>query len=645
MHRLYTLLLIMFLAAFGVQSVSAQQAANNRTIVYIDGVKYYVHTVAAGETLYSISRLYDSSVDGVLQYNPSAADGLRPDMVLKIPVADTADTGKNDTKKKRKEYEYYTVKAGETLYSISRRYGISIDTMLEDNPDLDPSQLSVGTRLYIRKSEMGTLESADVHEEWVNYRDNMNAVAPEGYFYYMVQPGDTLYSLSRRYGTTEEQIKASNELPEGLKAGALLMLPLPDGHKADDESVHEYDAENEETAQQEETDDDAETRFGYRSGYGLATSEQFRAVEVFRPLRVVLLLPMTKNGGAVNAHYMDFYRGFLLGAETVKAAGYSMEITLFDTEQSAAKVRSIVEGGFGDSQPDLIVGPVYENELAPVVEFAEHCGVPVVSPLASLNSTGSRVVFQMSPDGSRKYDKVAELFDGSREVTLVYGQSVDRDFEREVLSLLDGRRYATHKYAFEHQSIVERREKARASQGIVHSDRPSGPSDMSYLLRGGKNSVIVILSDNETEVDRILAAIASADISLRTRERTYGKYVVLGSSKWQRYSNLDNSILFSDKVVMLSSYSARRDDESVRSFDDRYISDFGILPSLYTYRGYDAAVIFGTGMFGDIEQDMTGKRYKPLQTSYTFERSADGRMVNTEWMRIDYRDNYTTNVE
>ena len=197
MRRFYiAILFAAFTLSLGAGSATAQ-SPDGRTIVYIDGVKYYVHTVVPGETLYSISRLYGVTVDAVVEYNPSAADGLRPDMTVKIPVAE-ADAAQ-DTKKKRKDYDQYTVKAGETLYSISRSLGISIDTVLEDNPDVDPSQLSVGTRLYIRKSAIGALESADVHEEWVNYRDNMNAVAPDGYFYYMVQTGDTFYSFGRRY--------------------------------------------------------------------------------------------------------------------------------------------------------------------------------------------------------------------------------------------------------------------------------------------------------------------------------------------------------------------------------------------------------------------------------------------------------------
>ena len=627
--RTLTLLSLLWLS-FAAVEASAQQEGDRSTIVYIDGAKYYVHTVAAGETLYSISRLYNVDIDSIVRHNPAAADTLRTDMTLKIPVPETAN--RPEQKKKRKDYEFYDVKAGETLYSISRRYGISIDTILEDNPDVDPSQLTVGMRLYIRKSAVGTLRSTEVHEEWENYRDNMNAVAPEGYFYYMVTAGDTLYSLSRRYGIPEQEILKLNELPDGLKAGGFILLPLPEGQKAAGDSVHGYDA-GQTAADGDDGASDPES--------GCIAGERFRVVEPYRAVRVALLLPMTKNGGAVNGHYLDFYRGFLLGAEEVKRAGYSMDITLFDTEQSAGRTAGIVADGFDGCQPDLIVGPVYENELAPVVEYAEREGVPVVSPLAALVSTDSRVVFQMSPDSGHKYDKAAELFDGSRDVTLVYGSSTDKDFEREVLAMLEGKSYKTHKYAYEHQSVADAR--LRHSSG---SDRPSGPTDFSYLMRGDKNSVIVVLSDNETEVDRILAAIASADIALRTRERNVGRFVVFGSSKWQRYSNLDHSVFFNDKLVLLSSYSARRDDENVRAFNDRHIADYGTLPSLYTYRGYDAAVIFGEGMFGDIERSMTGKRYRPLQTSYTFEPVGEsGRPVNTEWMRIDYLDDFSIKVE
>ena len=95
----------------------------------------------------------------------------------------------------------------------------------------------------------------------------------------------------------------------------------------------------------------------------------------------------------------------------------------------------------------------------------------------------------------------------------------------------------------------------------------------------------------------------------------------------------------------ISTYHAKRDDERIRTFDNRYISAFGSLPTLYSYRGYDAAVLFGSAMFGDINSYFDDETFTPLQTPYRFTRTADGNRVNTEWVRVVYNDNYTITLE
>ena len=97
---------------------------------------------------------------------------------------------------------------------------------------------------------------------------------------------------------------------------------------------------------------------------------------------------------------------------------------------------------------------------------------------------------------------------------------------------------------------------------------------------------------------------------------------------------------------MISTYHAKRDSEVVRDFDSRYIETYGMLPSLYSYRGYDAAMIFVAGMRSDIEYRMLDKRYAPLQTEYKFRQTGEGgRYVNQEWMRVNYNSNYTITLE
>ena len=72
----------------------------------------------------------------------------------------------------------------------------------------------------------------------------------------------------------------------------------------------------------------------------------------------------------------------------------------------------------------------------------------------------------------------------------------------------------------------------------------------------------------------------------------------------------------------------------MRAFDDAFSRSFGALPSLFSYRGYDTAMIFAPAMYGDIEYDLEDRRYTPLQTTYRFGQN-EGREnhVNRNWTR------------
>lgn len=115
--------------------------------------------------------------------------------------------------------------------------------------------------------------------------------------------------------------------------------------------------------------------------------------------------------------------------------------------RSAKSVKSDAFAGTG-----LIVGPVYEEGLHPVILYAEEHDVPVVSPLASITGMNSDALFQMAPDPSHKWDKVADLVNGDKQVTLIYSDSTDKDFESEILALLGDSDYRKYTYTYVHPS-------------------------------------------------------------------------------------------------------------------------------------------------------------------------------------------------
>lgn len=186
------LCVILFLLA----GLCTSAAEKSRTIVYINGAKYYIHTVQPGETLYGLSKLYGVGEKVILENNPAIIGGLKSNENIRIPVvAGVSDAGRKSDRKLRKTFDFHYVTKGETLYAISRKYEIPVQTIIEDNPGIDPTHLRPGERLLIRRRQIGSEDEAGSLAQWEAYRQSLNSVADEGTSYHIVHPGETFYSL------------------------------------------------------------------------------------------------------------------------------------------------------------------------------------------------------------------------------------------------------------------------------------------------------------------------------------------------------------------------------------------------------------------------------------------------------------------
>ena len=582
-------------------------------IVFINGKKYYVHTVKSGDTLYSIAKAYEVNEAVIRDNNPGMTDGLKIDQTVKIPVPESAlAENAQMNKKRKKEYITHKVKAGQTLYAIARDYNISVATLREDNPSINPQSLTIGETLWIRRSEIGSSTETEAQAEMVEYTDNLNkATNDDGYDHHVVKPGETIYSLSRRFGISEADFKALNDVSQGLKAGSIIRIP-----------------KSKETEQVAEVDNSA-------ANAPANLDIVFQKLNPSQPLNIALMLPMNINSKP-NASYVEFYQGFLLGLESVKqTSGGETKLTVYNTAHDQLKVQQIVNSTMFEGT-NLIVGPVYEDELNPVLQYAHKHSVPVVSPLANITAVQSPVLYQLSPSTDKKYEKIANLLDGGRDIYLIYASSNDKEFEQEIIRELHGRPYSAYNYSFTDQksTFTPRNAEARAIES------------MDDILKGEKPCLFIVLANAETDVDRILGTISSSKVALTDRSESSAQYVVMGTSRWGRFGNIDHTSYFNNNVVMISTYHAKRDSKVVRDFDSRYIESYGALPSLYAYRGYDTAMIFCAGMRGDIDYKMLDKRYTPLQTTYKFvEGNAGERYINQEWVRVNYNSNYTITIE
>ena len=157
MKRLCATLLF---AAWGFCALAAGE--KSRTIVYINGAKYYIHAVQPGETLYGLAKLYGVGEKVIVENNPALAEGLKSAANIRIPVVAEVSPEKDrkSERKLRKTFDFHFVTKGETLYAISRQYEIPVKTIIGDNPGIDPTHLRPGERILIRRKQIGSEDEA-----------------------------------------------------------------------------------------------------------------------------------------------------------------------------------------------------------------------------------------------------------------------------------------------------------------------------------------------------------------------------------------------------------------------------------------------------------------------------------------------------
>ena len=139
-HRLSGVLLLLlfyFTAGLSQEPVEVTRSKNK---VLLNGKQYYLHVVKKGQTLFSISQAYNVSQKEVAEENPGVMMGLKEGETLKIPFKDEII---QDNMIKSDEYEYHIFKEGQTLYYLSKLYDVPLEALFEHNPEIQYSNIQI----------------------------------------------------------------------------------------------------------------------------------------------------------------------------------------------------------------------------------------------------------------------------------------------------------------------------------------------------------------------------------------------------------------------------------------------------------------------------------------------------------------------
>lgn len=176
-----------------------------------NGNDYIIYVVKSGDSLYSISKKYGITVNDLRKYNNLSSDLLSIGQQLKIPNSGSGGNGSvsDDTL-------IYIVKSGDTLYSIAKKYNMSVDNLKKIN-NLSSNNLSVGQPIKILVQEGNAIPiGSSCYGEGYN---------EPSYVTYVVRSGDSLYLIAKKYGVSVDSIKKLNNLSSNnLSIGQILKI-------------------------------------------------------------------------------------------------------------------------------------------------------------------------------------------------------------------------------------------------------------------------------------------------------------------------------------------------------------------------------------------------------------------------------------
>lgn len=326
------------------------------------------HTVVSGETVYSISKMYNTSVDELYKLNPSAKEGIGVGEILKIPQRRVISEVKEEN------YRYHTILPKETLYSVSKTYSLKPEDIMRANPGLSIETFQIGKTIRVP-----FFESYQVIKPYETQTTEIT---------HKVSRGETLYSISRSYNVEVSAIEQENPiLAAGLKPNMELIIPV----KRSSLEVTTERLEN-----------DVNSLLNQRPN-----------PERVRVNKVGLLLPLLDETGGTHLRLQEYYEGFLLAVEEMKRRGADIELYVFEIGKGndTNKLQSLLQTLEMQSL-NLIIGGVNDAQIKILSGFSRERNIKYVVPFSQSNGEilNNGNIFQVNPLPKSQIDKASAAF-------------------------------------------------------------------------------------------------------------------------------------------------------------------------------------------------------------------------------------------
>ena len=575
-----------------------------------------------------------------------------------------------------KTYYAHIVLARQTIYGITKAYGVTEEDLYAANPMMAEEGLKSGTVIYIPvvsehkaetskpvtvKEKPAVKEEKPKKEEKPAVKEVKEKPAPkeqkpvvmdtkpaptpnaDGFIEHTVKWFEDIYDVAKTYGVTAQEIMAAN----GLKSSRIskrqtLLIPATDKAReslqkklppvTEPEPVEEKPATVEPVREVPVQEIPVQTENPFKEQPATETKPEEEPSEGILDwltgatgkgkAELALILPFNAAGKTSETN-MDFYSGVLMALRDLEKEGVKTTLNVFDLQAG-------IPSSFELGKNDFILGPITSNDLTTILGVTGG-QVPVVSPLdqraGDLADTHEGLIQAPSSATSQYADLAAWAAEDcvrGDQIILVTEKSSNGSTAPAV-GVRDALLAAGT--AFEGVSWTQ-------------GEGRSLPASLTARLTKSGVNRIIVASEKETFVSDL---VRNLGILLG---RGY-KIVLYAPSRVRTFETIDSSLYHQCFLHICSPYFADYDAENVKAFVRSYRALYRTEPSQFAFQGYDLTRYFANlvAKYGSrwthALRQVTGSG---IHTDFRFVPARNGSYRNTAIRRIVYNTDYSTEL-
>lgn len=529
------------------------------------------HIVKSGESVYGISRSYGVSEGDLRVANPSLSGGIKAGDQLIIPVKPGSGASR--------KIVYHTVKSGETLYGLAKDYNTTIEKLIELNPGISGANLKVDEVLMI---------VPDTSQDIVIHRDITQFIP------YVVVEGDTYESVAAANGVANvKMLKDANPGISKLKKGKTIYIP----RDAVDKQVV-----NTSTLTEEQLENNYKDKFD-------KVYDEVHSPNKDESIDFTIILPFQldatkRSKEAIN--YEEFYNGVLLALDSVGGQlKKPLNFNVYDTKQSldtVAKVLTYDEV----RRSDIIIAPSEPKQLETILNFGLQNNVDILNCFAAQSEdyiTNKRSMQVNIPSpylNASIIEFIKTKFSDYELVFLDDPQESPKDIYVEI------KNYA--------------RLSGHTNKTLTIASDLTGKSLSRYLDPATKY-LFIPANGKESFLNKFATGIIEAKSS-----RVDCRLELLGHPEYTMYIKKHKDELMAIDTHIYSRFYLP-DNNEVKAFNAKYSKTYNSKPVNSTPNmsvfGFDVGMFLLNAFSQGVDPGSKESAYKGIQTNFNFERASN----------------------